>query len=82
MLGPTIIYTITTYWLLNNFFGIVFSISAVKILNLNQYKVGFLMLWLLFFYDIFWVYGTDIMVSVAKNIDGPIKLLFPKPDAT
>lgn len=32
----------------------------------------------LFFYDIFWVFGTDVMVTVAKNIDGPIKLLFPK----
>jgi minor histocompatibility antigen H13 len=34
-------------------------------------------LWLLFFYDIFWVYGTDVMVTVAKNLDIPIKLLFP-----
>ena len=32
----------------------------------------------LFFYDIFWVFGTDVMITVAKNIDGPIKLLFPK----
>lgn|SRR3990167_2873307 len=33
---------------------------------------------LLFFYDIFWVFGTDVMVTVAKSFDGPIKLLFPK----
>ena len=36
-----------------------------------------LMLWGLFFYDIFWVYGTDVMVTVAKSIDAPIKLMFP-----
>lgn len=35
------------------------------------------MLWGLFFYDIFWVYGTDVMVTVAKSIDAPIKLMFP-----
>jgi minor histocompatibility antigen H13 len=32
----------------------------------------------LFFYDIFWVFGTDVMVTVAKSFDAPIKLLFPK----
>jgi len=26
----------------------------------------------------FWVFGTDVMVTVAKNFDAPIKLLFPK----
>jgi minor histocompatibility antigen H13 len=32
----------------------------------------------LFFYDIFFVFGTDVMLTVAKSIDAPIKLLFPK----
>lgn len=32
----------------------------------------------LFGYDIFWVFGTEVMVTVAKGIDAPIKLLFPK----
>jgi minor histocompatibility antigen H13 len=35
------------------------------------------LLWGLFFYDIFWVYGTDVMLTVAKNFDAPIKLMFP-----
>jgi len=34
----------------------------------------------LFFYDIFWVFGTDVMVSVAKQFDAPVKLLFPNED--
>jgi len=29
--------------------------------------------------DIFWVFATPVMVSVAKNFDAPIKLLFPRP---
>jgi len=48
-----------------------------KGLSLPNFKVGFILLWGLFFYDIFWVFGTDVMYAVAKNIDAPIKILFP-----
>ncbi|CAD6267902.1 unnamed protein product [Miscanthus lutarioriparius] len=34
-----------------------------------------------FVYDIFWVFFTPFMVSVAKSFDAPIKLLFPTADA-
>lgn len=44
---------------------------------LPNFKTGFILLWGLFFYDIFWVYGTDVMVTVAKSFDAPIKLMFP-----
>ena len=30
----------------------------------------------LFVYDIFWVFCTPVMVSVARSFDAPIKLLF------
>ena len=26
----------------------------------------------------FWVFGTEVMVTVAKSLDGPIKILFPR----
>jgi minor histocompatibility antigen H13 len=74
---PVIMFFITKHWFLNNVFGILFSITALKSINISSFKVGFILLWLLFFYDIFWVYGTDVMVSVAKNLDIPIKLVFP-----
>jgi minor histocompatibility antigen H13 len=44
---------------------------------LPDFKTGFILLWGLFFYDIFWVYGTDVMLTVAKNLNAPIKILFP-----
>jgi len=74
---PVILFYITKHWFLNNVFGILFSITALKTINISSFKVGFILLWLLFFYDIFWVYGTDVMVTVAKNLDIPIKLMFP-----
>ncbi len=33
-------------------------------------------------YDIFWVFGTDVMVTVATKFDAPMKLLFPRAFAT
>ncbi|KJH50065.1 signal peptide peptidase [Dictyocaulus viviparus] len=39
---------------------------------------GSLLLAGLFIYDIFWVFATDVMVSVAKGIDAPILLQFPQ----
>lgn len=63
-------------------------------LSLGSYSIGCILLGGLFFYDIFWVFGTDVMVTgifpffslfktllkllVAKSFDAPIKLLFPK----
>ncbi|OMO77220.1 Peptidase A22B, signal peptide peptidase [Corchorus capsularis] len=35
----------------------------------------------LFVYDIFWVFFTPVMVSVAKSFDAHIKLLFPTADS-
>ena len=74
---PVILYYLTKHWALNNVFGILFSIVALRNIHLSSFQVGFILLWLLFFYDIFWVYGTDVMVTVAKNLDIPIKIVFP-----
>ncbi|KRX08678.1 hypothetical protein PPERSA_07490 [Pseudocohnilembus persalinus] len=74
---PTIYYGFTKNWICNNIFGIAFSIIGIGNLSLPNFKTGFILLWGLFFYDIFWVYGTDVMVTVAKNFNVPIKLMFP-----
>jgi len=69
---------LTKHWISNNILGLSFSIQGVAMLALASYKVGCILLGGLFFYDIFWVFGTDVMVTVAKSFDAPIKLLFPK----
>merc|ERR1712032_731331 len=65
-------------WTLNNVLGICFCLKGIERLSLGTYKIGAILLVGLFFYDIFWVFGTDVMVTVAKKLDGPIKLLFPR----
>ena len=70
-------YCLTSHWLLNNLFGIAFTIGGIRLLKLTNFKTGLLMLWGLFIYDIFWVFKTDVMITVAKSVDGPILLKFP-----
>jgi minor histocompatibility antigen H13 len=74
----TAYYVVTKNWIASNIFGEAFATSAIQLLDLDDFKTGMLLLSGLFVYDIFWVFGTDVMVTVAKNFDAPIKLLFPK----
>jgi minor histocompatibility antigen H13 len=72
------VYLISRSWIYNNMIAIVFCIHALQSIFLGNFKTGALLLSLLFFYDIFFVFGTDVMVTVASNIDAPIKLQFPR----
>merc|ERR1711990_728407 len=70
-------YLYNQHWLANNIIGLCFAIQGVEMLSLPNYKTGCMLLGGLFFYDVFWVFGTDVMVTVAKKFDAPIKLVFP-----
>eukprot|EP00927_Polykrikos_kofoidii_P051052 TRINITY_DN44868_c0_g1_i1.p1 TRINITY_DN44868_c0_g1~~TRINITY_DN44868_c0_g1_i1.p1 ORF type:complete len:500 (+),score=60.95 TRINITY_DN44868_c0_g1_i1:70-1500(+) len=77
-------YMITKNWILNNLLGVSFCLLGIKRIELSAVKVGTIMLIGLFFYDVFWVFcserlfGSNVMVTVAKGVQGPIKLLFPR----
>lgn len=71
-------YLMNKHWTLNNILGICFCLQGIQRFSLGTYKIGAILLVGLFFYDIFWVFGTDVMVTVAKSLDGPIKILFPR----
>ncbi|CAM9253245.1 unnamed protein product [Ascophyllum nodosum] len=69
-------YTMTGHWALNNIFGITFCVQAMERVSLGSVKVSAILLVGLFVYDITWVYGGPVMESVAKSVQGPIKILF------
>ena len=71
------LYIITDHWILNNVLGLAFTIGGIMLLKIANFKIIFVLLWALFFYDIFWVFGSDVMVTVAMKFDVPIKLKFP-----
>lgn len=74
----TAIYSFTKNWIASNLLGLSFAFTAIKMLHLDSFKTGMTLLAGLFLYDIFWVFGTDVMVSVARSFDVPVKLLFPR----
>jgi len=73
-----LLYVWSKNWVYNNCLCLIFCTHALQSMFIGNFKNGFLLLTLLFFYDIFFVFGTDVMLTVAKGIDAPIKLLFPK----
>merc|ERR1719321_14626 len=76
--GIVWVYFQKKYWALNNVLGICFCLQGIERLSLGTYKIGAILLVGLFFYDIFWVFGTDVMVTVATKFDAPIKVIFPR----
>lgn len=78
----TVIYvnTVSKPWFLTNLQGFAVSYSALQLLSPTTFATGSLVLAALFFYDIWAVFFTPLMVGVAKNLDQPIKLIFPRPD--
>ncbi|KAH7392595.1 intramembrane protease 2 [Pyrenochaeta sp. MPI-SDFR-AT-0127] len=66
-------------WYLTNLLGFGFSYSALQLMSPTTFATGSLILGALFFYDIYFVFFTPMMVTVAKSLDVPIKLMFPRP---
>merc|ERR1719382_1714703 len=77
-------FMMTKNWIINNLFGVSFCLTGIKMIDLSSYRAGAIMLVGLFFYDVFWVFGSkpvfgsNVMVSVAKGVEAPIKLMFPR----
>lgn len=62
----------------NNIIAMSISTFAVMSIRIEKFTAAAPMLWGLLLYDVFFVYQTDVMTSVAVNLRGPIKLLYSK----
>lgn len=71
-------YLYSRHWVASNVLALSLSLSSISMLSLDSFQTGSIMLIGLFLYDIFWVFGTNVMVSVARGFDGPIKIVWPK----
>ena len=54
-------YLMKKHWIANNLFGLAFAVNGVELLHLNNVMTGCILLGGLFIYDIFWVFGTDVV---------------------
>lgn len=70
------LYFTTTSPFLSNMLGYGMCYCSFLVLSPTDLLIGSLVLWGLFFYDIFMVFYTPFMVTVATTLDVPIKLQF------
>ncbi|KAL8794838.1 MAG: hypothetical protein Q9195_002666 [Heterodermia aff. obscurata] len=66
-------------WWLMNILGYSFAYASLQLLSPTTFSTGTLILAALFVYDIYFVFFTPLMVTVATKLDIPAKMLFPRP---
>lgn len=66
-------------WWLTNLLGFCYSYLALQYISPSTALTGSIILGALFLYDIFFVFFTPVMVTVATELDIPAKLMFPQP---
>mmetsp|Transcript_14451 Transcript_14451/g.2369 ORF Transcript_14451/g.2369 Transcript_14451/m.2369 type:complete len:127 (+) Transcript_14451:731-1111(+) len=78
------IYLYTRNWVCNDIIAICYTFMFLHLIQVPNLKISTILLTSAFFYDIFWVFlssyifGSNVMVSVATSIDLPIKIQCPK----
>ncbi|EON95921.1 putative signal peptide peptidase protein [Phaeoacremonium minimum UCRPA7] len=78
-MSTTFTYSLTGATLLSNLMGAGFCYGTSMIMSCTSFATGSLVLLGLFVYDIVMVFYTPYMITVAKTIDAPIKLVFEGP---
>ena len=63
--------------LFNNLLACSIALQSVGLIRVESFAVACALLSGLFFYDIYWVFFSDVMMTVATKVEAPIKFLFP-----
>ena len=60
---------------------IAWSIAMVSLgsISLGSYQTAAILLGGLFIYDCYFVFGTDVMMTVATKVEAPVKFIYPAP---
>ena len=53
--------------------------TSLGAISLGSFQTAAILLTGLFCYDIFWVFGTEVMMTVATKVEAPIKFLYTAP---
>ncbi|KAF9424695.1 hypothetical protein BGZ94_007953 [Podila epigama] len=71
-------YAATKDWIASNIFAVAFALNAIQLLSLDSFQAGITLIVGFCIYEVAWAkYGAEILASVAKNVDAPIKVVFP-----
>ena len=61
----------------NNVLASAIALLSIGTIRIESFAVACALLSGLFFYDIYWVFFSEVMMTVATKVDAPIKFLFP-----
>lgn len=68
--------SLPTFAAANNLIAWSIACSTLGVIAIDSFAAGALLLSALFCYDAFWVFKSDVMMTVATQIEAPVKLLF------
>ncbi|KAK3820609.1 MAG: peptidase A22B, signal peptide peptidase, partial [Linnemannia elongata] len=72
-------YAATKNWIASNIIAFSLALSAVQVFSLESFKAGIVLLGGLCISDAYWTYGSsEILQAVIKQVDIPIKVVFPR----
>ncbi|KAI1778876.1 signal peptide peptidase-domain-containing protein [Hypoxylon cercidicola] len=77
--AANVLYHTTESTFLSNVMGYAFSYAGIILMSPTTFGTGTAVLFGLFFYDIYMVFYTPYMVTVATKLEVPIKLVFEGP---
>ena len=77
-LAINVYYYQTKDHIANNIIAFSISFFGVLSIRITKFTNAAPLLWMLLIYDVFFVYSTDMMSSVALYVQGPIKLIVRK----
>ena len=66
-------------FIISNILAWALGMTSLASISLGSYQTGAILLAGLFCYDIFWVFGTDFMMTVATSVKAPVKFLYTAP---
>ena len=66
-------------FLISNFIAWALGMVSLGAISLGSFQTGAILLAGLFCYDVFWVFGTDVMMTVATKVEAPVKFLYTAP---
>ncbi|KAG8907443.1 hypothetical protein FRB99_004238 [Tulasnella sp. 403] len=71
-------FNFQTYALWGTVLSVCYGFTGMKLVKLESFRAGTYLLAGLLVYDVWWVFGTRVMVTVATAFNAPIKLMWPK----
>ena len=75
--GPIAFWQEQLYWISNDAIGYTLLIKLVSSVQIGKFHLVMLLYTAMIFYDCFFVFASDIMVTVATQIENPMKFLIP-----